>query len=164
MCDLLSCAELLSAQNCLRTTKIADSIEHLPGAALPVESTERSQNIPTFRMHRPTSQYCGLVKEQQLRLHQHGCLSRFLTRVPSSAAARRGNLTHVAEAVREQKGPAQFANMDEARDYLMLESKGGLIAGALNWLSNAAFGAGRAGAHIGSWYRHFLSQDAEGHR
>lgn len=64
---------------------------------------------------------------------------------------------------REPKDPARFSDMDEARDYLM-QSNGGPIAGALNWLSNAAFGAGKAGAHLGSWYRQWLSQGAAQHR
>lgn len=64
---------------------------------------------------------------------------------------------HCRASIREPKDPAKFKNMDEARDYLM-QSNGGPIAGALNFLSNAAFGAGKAGAHIGSWYRQWLSQ------
>jgi hypothetical protein len=53
--------------------------------------------------------------------------------------------------------------MDEAREYLMQSGSkgGGPIAGALNWLSNAAFGAGRAGAHVGSFYRQWLSLNAD---
>ena len=68
-----------------------------------------------------------------------------------------------ARAVREQKDPSRFANMDEAREYLMQSGSkgGGPIAGALNWLSNAAFGAGRAGAHVGSLYRQWLSLNAD---
>lgn len=63
-------------------------------------------------------------------------------------------------SVREQKDPAKFASMDEAREYLTQKSsgKGGPISGLLNWLSNAAFGAGRAGLHLGALYRQWLSQ------
>lgn len=70
-----------------------------------------------------------------------------------------GQCPVAVRAVREQKDPARFRNMDEAREYLMQSGRngGGPIAGALNWLSNAAFGAGKAGAHVGSMYRQWLS-------
>jgi len=70
---------------------------------------------------------------------------------------RQTNVVRMA-SIREAKDPARFSSMDEARAYLMQSNSGGPIAGVLNWLSNAAFGAGRAGVHIGAVYRQWLSR------
>jgi hypothetical protein len=64
-------------------------------------------------------------------------------------------------STRESKDPGNFKSMDEARDYLMQQEGGpSIIAGALNWLSNSAFGFGQAGAHVGSWYKQWLTQSS----
>lgn len=44
--------------------------------------------------------------------------------------------------MREKKDPSSFKDMDEAREYLHAQAGWtGPVAGLLNWLSNAAFGA-----------------------
>jgi hypothetical protein len=62
---------------------------------------------------------------------------------PAAAARGRGRPHRpvCGSAAREQKDPAQFASMDEARAYLRRQAgSGGPISGLLNWLSESAFG------------------------
>jgi hypothetical protein len=67
----------------------------------------------------------------------HRCLR------PWAAAARR---VACRSSTREQKDPARFASMEEARKYLHSEAEGsGPISGLLNWLSNSAFGMTQVG-------------------
>lgn len=109
-------------------------------------------HLPWAAPHRPTPQttqrnhHFAVVTQRSPQLHH---------------LQQRGSCLPARASRREPKDPSSFRDMDEARAYLHSTANGGSvgpISGALNWLSNAAFGAGRAGAHIGAWYRHWLSQ------